>query len=385
MLIFKLIFFNLLRHPIRVVLTIFGLIVATLSYGLLSTVVDAWYAGAEGASNARLIVRSSTSLIFPIPMSHLKRIEKLEGVNKVSWSRWFGGVYKEPKNFFPQFAVDPESYLTIYPEYLVADVQKESFFRDKRSTLIGRKIADEHNLKVGDLMVLDGQIFPGKWEFKVAGIYDGKDSTTDTAQMFFHWGYLNEEIKKRSILRDEESVGVFIVEIKKIADAARISVAIDELFKNSVKETYTETEKAFQLGFVAMTEAIVVAIRLVSYVVILIIMAVMANTMSMTSRERIREYATIRAIGFSPLFLIKIIFMESLFLSIVGGVFGVALTFPAAYIFSSTTGTLFPVFEVSQETVIYQIFLVILTGLVSSLFPSIKASNINITSGLRSI
>ena len=366
-------------------MTIFGLIVATLSYGLLSTVVDAWYAGAEGASNARLIVRSSTSLIFPIPMSHLKRIEKLEGVNKVSWSRWFGGVYKEPKNFFPQFAVDPESYLTIYPEYLVADVQKESFFRDKRSTLIGRKIADEHNLKVGDLMVLDGQIFPGKWEFKVAGIYDGKDSATDTAQMFFHWGYLNEEIKKRSILRDEESVGVFIVEIKKIADAARISVAIDELFKNSVKETYTETEKAFQLGFVAMTEAIVVAIRLVSYVVILIIMAVMANTMSMTSRERIREYATIRAIGFSPLFLIKIIFMESLFLSIVGGVVGVALTFPAAYIFSSTTGTLFPVFEVSQETVIYQIFLVILTGLVSSLFPSIKASNINITSGLRSI
>jgi len=137
----------LLRHPIRVVLTTFGLIVATLSYGLLSTVVDAWYAGAEGASNARLIVRSSTSLIFPIPMSHLKRIEKLDGVNQISWSRWFGGVYKEPKNFFPQFAVDPKSYLSIYPEYLVSNVQKESFYNDRRSTIIGRKIAVEHNLK----------------------------------------------------------------------------------------------------------------------------------------------------------------------------------------------------------------------------------------------
>lgn len=375
----------MLRHPIRAVLTSFGLIVATLSFGLLSTVVDAWYAGAEGASNARLIVRSSTSLIFPIPMSHLKRIEKLDGVNQISWSRWFGGVYKEPKNFFPQFAVDPKSYLTIYPEYLVSDSQKESFYRDKRSTIIGRKIADEHKLRIGDLMVLDGQIFPGKWEFKVAGIYEGKDSVTDTAQMFFHWSYLNEEIKKRSISRDQESVGVFIVEIKKISDAARVSIAIDELFKNSAKETYTETEKAFQLGFVAMTEAIVVAIRLVSYVVILIIMAVMANTMSMTSRERIREYATIRALGFPPLFLIKIIFMESLFLSVVGGAVGVVLTFPAASLFSSTTGTLFPVFEVSMETVRSQIFLVILTGVVSSLFPSIKAARVNITSGLRSI
>jgi putative ABC transport system permease protein len=359
--------------------------VATLSFGLLSTVVDAWYAGAEGASNARLIVRSSTSLIFPIPISHLKRIEKIEGINQVSWSRWFGGVYKEPKNFFPQFAIDPKTYLSIYPEYFIPEQQKEFFFRDKRSTLIGRKIAEEHDLKPGDLMVLDGQIFPGKWEFLVAGIYDGKESVTDTAQMFFHWSYLNEEIKKRSILRDKESVGVFIVEIKKIADAASISLAIDELFKNSPTETYTETEKAFQLGFVAMTEAIVVAIRLVSYVVILIIMAVMANTMSMTARERINEYATIRAIGFSPVFLVKLIFLESLFLSFVGGCIGVALTFPAASIFSSITGTLFPVFEVSIETVVNQVFLVILTGAVSSLFPSIKAIKINITSGLRAI
>ncbi len=352
---------------------------------MLSTVIDAWYAGAEGASSARLIVRSSISLIFPMPVSHLERIEKIDGVKKVSWSRWFGGVYKEPKNFFPQFAVDPKSFLNLYPEYIVKPKQKEAFFQDKRSTLIGRKIAEEHNLYPGDLMVLDGQIFPGKWEFLVAGIYDGKDTTTDTAQMFFHWSYLNEEIKKRSILRDTEKVGVFIVEIKEITDASRISLAIDELFKNSATETYTETEKAFQLGFVAMTEAIVVAIRLVSYVVILIIMAVMANTMSMTARERIREYATIRAIGFSPLFLVRLIVLESVFLAIVGGWIGVILTFPAASLFSLTTGTLFPVFEVSKSTVFSQLSLAFLTGMVASVFPAIKAAKINLTSGLRAI
>ncbi len=362
-----------------------GLIIATLSFGLLSTVVDAWYAGAEGASNARLIVRSSISLIFPIPKSHLNRIKKLQGVNNVSWSRWFGGYYKERKNFFPQFAIDPESYLNIYPEFLVSDSQKELFFSDKRSTLIGRKIAEEHGIKPGDLMVLEGQIFPGRWEFLVAGIYDGKYKETDTAQMFFHWEYLNKEIKKRTILRDDDSVGVFIVEIKEIKNAAEISLAIDELFKNSPKETYTETEKAFQLGFVAMTEAIVVAIRLVSYVVIIIIMAVMANTMSMTARERLREYATFRAIGFPPKFLIKLIFFESLILSLFGGILGVLLTFPAALLFSSATGTLFPVFEVSEHTIVNQMFLVGLTGILASVFPSIKASSINISSGLRSI
>ena len=366
-------------------MTCLGLLVATLSFGLLSTVVDAWYAGADGASNARLIVRSSISLVFPIPMSHLDRINKLEGVSKVSWSRWFGGVYKEPKNFFPQFAIDPKTYLEIYPEYIVKEEQKQDFLRDKRSTLIGRKIAEEHNIKPGDLMVLDGQIFPGKWEFLVAGIYDGKEKITDTAQMFFHWDYLNEEIKKRTILRDSESVGVFIVEIDKIDKAAEISMSIDELFKNSSKETYTETEKAFQLGFVAMTEAIVVAIQLVSYVVILIIMAVVANTMSMTARERLREYATLRAIGFNPLFLIKLIFSESILLSLVGGILGVILTFPAAELFSMTTGTLFPVFEVSRETVLLQLSLTLLTGLTAAILPSIKASNINITSGLRTV
>ena len=381
--IINLAFKNLLRYPTRSFLTMVGVAVAILSFGLLSTVVDSWYAGAEGASSARLIVRSSVSLMFPLPMTYKNKINRVDGVEDVSWARWFGGVYKEPKNFFPQFAIDPKSYLRIYPEYIVSDDQKENFFNDRRSTLIGRKIAEEHGLKVGDLMPLQGQIFPGTWDFVVGGIYDGKNSGTDTAQMFFHWDYLNEEIKRRKISRDLESVGVFIVEVNDVKKVGPISQDIDELFKNSRKETYTETEKAFQLGFVAMTEAIVVAIRLVSYVVIVIIMLVMANTMVMTSKERMWEYATMRSLGFDRNFLNKVIFFESLFLSGIGGLTGIVLTFPAAELFRSYTGTLFPVFEISLATISTQICFFLVIGLVASLFPAWKASNGKIVTALR--
>ena len=232
-------------------------------------------------------------------------------------------------------------------------------------------------------MPLQGQIFPGTWDFVVGGIYDGKNSGTDTAQMFFHWDYLNEEIKRRKISRDLESVGVFIVEVNDVKKVGPISQDIDELFKNSRKETYTETEKAFQLGFVAMTEAIVVAIRLVSYVVIVIIMLVMANTMVMTSKERMWEYATMRSLGFDRNFLNKVIFFESLFLSGIGGLTGIVLTFPAATLFRSYTGTLFPVFEISLATISTQICFLLLIGLVASLFPAWKASNGKIVTALR--
>ena len=153
MLIARLLFRNVWRHRARAVLTLLGLVVATLAFGLLSTVVSAWYAGAEGASNARLITRNAISLVFPLPMSHGDRLRQIDGVVGISWANWFGGIYKEPRNFFPQFAVDPPSYLAAYPEYMVSDEDRDRFFRDRRSVLIGRKIATTHGLQVGGTLV----------------------------------------------------------------------------------------------------------------------------------------------------------------------------------------------------------------------------------------
>ncbi len=385
MLIARLLMRNVWRHPGRSALTFLGLTVATLAFGLLSTVVGAWYAGAEGASSARLITRNAISLVFPLPISHGERIRQIDGVQSISWSNWFGGIYKEPKNFFPQFAVDPESYLRIYPEYMISDEERTTFLRDRRSALIGRKIAETHNLKPGDAMTLKGTIFPGDWEFLVAGVYDGRSPSTDTAQMLFHWNYLNEETRRRGLPRSSNTTGVFISEISDPVRAAEVSLQIDALFRNSAFETMTETEKAFQLGFVAMTEAIVVAIRIVSYVVILIILAVMANTMAMTARERTGEYATLKALGFQPGFVAGLVVCESLLLALLGGVAGLVLTYPVAAVFGSAMGTLFPVFEVAASTSVQQLALAALVGLVAAAFPAWRSSHLKIVEGLRAI
>lgn len=385
MLVLKLLSRNVWRNKGRAVLTFLGLLVATLAFGLLSTVVGAWYAGAEGASTARLITRNAISLVFPLPISHADRIRQIDGVSALSWANWFGAIYKEPKNFFPQFAIEPESYLNAYPEYILPEKERNDFIKDRRAAVIGRKIANTHGLSVGDAMTLKGTIYPGDWEFQVAGIYDGRDSGTDTAQMFFHWNYLNEESQRRALPRSPNSTGVFIVTISEPARAAEISLNIDALFKNSAFETLTETEKAFQLGFVAMTEAIVLAIQIVSYVVILIILAVMANTMAMTARERTSEYATLKALGFSPQFVAAMIGGESLLLAIFGGIAGMLLTYPVAQAFGASMGTIFPVFEVAPQTSLMQLALAVAVGIAAAVIPAWRASRIRIVEGLRAI
>ncbi len=385
MLVLNLLLRNVWRNKGRAILTFLGLLVATLAFGLLSTVVSAWYAGAEGASTARLITRNAISLVFPLPISQADRIRQIDGVAAISWANWFGGIYKEPKNFFPQFAIEPESYLNAYPEYILSDKERSDFIKDRRAAVIGRKIASTHGLSVGDNMTIKGTIYPGDWEFQIAGIYEGRDSGTDTAQMFFHWNYLNEDAQRRALPRSPNTTGVFIVTISEPARAAEISLAIDALFKNSAFETLTETEKAFQLGFVAMTEAIVLAIQVVSYVVILIILAVMANTMAMTARERTSEYATLKALGFSPAFVAALITGESLFLALFGGLAGTLLTYPVAQAFGAAMGTIFRVFEVAPQTSVMQLLLAVAVGLVAAAVPAWRASRIRIVEGLRAI
>ncbi|MEY3095443.1 MAG: ABC transporter permease [Burkholderiaceae bacterium] len=385
MLIARLLFLNIWRNRGRAMLTYLGLTISVLAFGLLSTVVEAWYSGAESASQARLITRSAISLIFPLPISHGERIRQVDGVESMTVSRWFGGVYKDSRNFFPQFAVEPVSYFQIYPEYILTEEARDRFYRDRRSAIVGRRLAQEHGFQVGDMVTLKGQIFPGQWEFLIAGIYDGKEEKTDTGKMYFHWVYLNEEVKRRNIARDANSVGVFITSLSDPERAAEVSMAIDGLFANSAKETHTETEQAFQLGFVAMTEAIVVAIRAVSFVVILIIMAVLANTMSMTARERTSEYATLKALGFPPWQVSGMVLGESMLLAMLGGITGLLLTYPVAAAFHEATGTLFRSFFVTLETNAWQLAAALLTGLVAAVFPMLKVYRIRIVEGLRAI
>ena len=380
----KLIFRNIFRHKLRTGLTVLGIVVAIVAFGLLSTVVDAWYAGANASSDARLITRNAISLIFPLPINYREKIRQVDGVKTVSFGNWFGGVYKEPKNFFPKFAVDPATYFRLYPEFIISDAERAAFARDRRGAIIGRKLAERYGFKLGDSIPIIGDIYPGNWQFVVRGIYDGRDAKIDTSQMFFQWQYLNETVKTKFPRRANQT-GIYFIEIKDPSMAATVSRDIDKVFKNSLAETLTETEKAFQLGFIAQTEAIVVAIRIVSYVVILIILAVMANTMAMTARERLSEYATLKVLGFGPAFLAALIFGESLMICAIGAALGIVFTFPVAAWFGGQVGTLFPVFEISRETLLLQITCAFVVGVIAALVPSHRATSVKIVDGLRSI
>ena len=384
MFIFKLLIRNAFRHKLRTLLTITGIAIAILSFGLLSTVVSAWYAGVNASSATRLISRNAISLVFSLPISYKDRIRQVDGVKGVSYANWFGGVYITEKNFFPNFAIEPATYLAMYPEYVLPDNQLSDFLRDRKGCVAGNKLAERYGWKPGDTITLKGTIFPGVWEFTLRGIYRGKEASTDAGQFFFHWNYLNETMRKQTPRRADQT-GIFLVEVKSPSQAAQVAQNVDALFKNSLAETLTETEKAFQLTFVSMTEAIVVAIRIVSYVVIIIIMAVAANTMAMTARERIGEYAIFKTMGFGWWHIAGMIFGESLLISLLGCGIGIGLTFPVAAAFAAQLGQFFPVFIVEQGTLLLDLAFALLVGIVSGVFPAWRAVQIRIADGLRRI
>ncbi|MGE5667751.1 MAG: ABC transporter permease [Betaproteobacteria bacterium] len=375
---------NALRHKLRTTLTILGIVVAIAAFGLLRTLVDAWYAGANASSSARLVTRSAVSLVFPLPINYGQKIRQVQGVTGVAWANWFGGVYITERNFFPQFAISGASYLDLYPEFVLSGDERKAFLADRTGAIAGRKLADKFGWKVGDQIPLRGTIYPGTWTFNLRGIYDGAEPSTDTSTFFFHYDYLNETVKRR-YGRAGDNTGVFVESIAHPEDAAAVSQAIDATFENSLAETLTETEKAFQLGFVAMSEAILAAIQAVSYIVIVIIMAVMANTMAMTARERYSEYATLKALGFNNGFVALLIFLESLGIAIAGGLLGIALTFPLAHAFVETIGSLLSGFRVSRQTMAIQLAAAVAIGVVAAVVPGWRAARVRIVDGLRAI
>ncbi len=378
----KLLIRNTLRHKLRTSLTIAAVAVAILAFGMLRTVVDAWYAGVEAASASRLVTRNAISLIFYLPISYKEKIQALPGVKGVSYGNWFGGIYIEEKNFFPSFAIEPKGYLELYPELLLSDEQRTAFYRDRKGFIAGRKLAERFGWKIGDTVTLKGTIFQGRWDFVLRGIYKGRDKNTDEGIFLFHWDYLNENLK-RQMPGLADQVGYFVIGIKEPSMAPEISKAVDSLFKNSLAENLTETEKAFNLSFVAMTEAIVIAIELVSYVVIFIIMAVSANTMAMTARERTSEYAVFKTLGFRGRHIAFMIFGESFVITLTGCAIGMTATFPAAEAFSNALSQFFPVFNVADETLLMDLLAAILVAIVAAIVPTLRATNTKIAVGLR--
>jgi putative ABC transport system permease protein len=383
--IFKLITKNMFRHKLRSVLTILGIGIAVTAFIVLQTVVEAWYVGIEGAAANRLIARHAVSFIFQLPLAYEQKIAAVPGVERVTYANWFSGVYIDKSQFFARLAVEAEDFFQVYPELLVPPDQMETFKRERNSCIIGEQIAQRYNLKLGDAMTVEGDIYPGEWQFIVRGIYKPRDKMTDPSNMFFHWQYVDERMRIETPQRAGK-IGWYIVQIKDPAQSAQVSLAIDELFKNSPYETKTETERAFQQGFLASAGAILTAMNFISFVIIGIIMLVLGNTMIMSARERVREYAVLKTLGFSAGHIVGLIGGEALLIAAAGGLTGFALAVPLVNAFEQLMPKgWFPVFDLQPVTVVYAAVAALCVGIASSLFPIYRALNTSIVNGLRQI
>jgi putative ABC transport system permease protein len=335
----------------------------------------------SAAAANRLVIRSSISLTFFLPIAYMEKIRAVDGVKAVSHMTWFGGIYIDRKNFFANFAVEGKSFLDLYPEFILAEDQKDAFMKDRKGCVVGRGLARRFGWKVGDSITLQGTIFRGDWPMVVRAIYSGRDRTVDENQLFFHWDYLNERLKAAGHRRTNQA-GIFIIEIVDPDSASAVAGTIDAIFKNSLAETLTETERAFQLGFVSMSEAILMAIRLVSFLIIGIIMAVAANTMIMSVRERMNEFAVFKTLGFGAARLGGLILGESLVICAAGGALGIAGTFPALRILARYVSNVFPVLDVTATTLCYDALALVAVALVAAVFPIRRVITVPIVEAL---
>jgi putative ABC transport system permease protein len=383
--LFKLLIRNTLRHKLRSLLTLVGIAVAVMAFALLRTVVTAWYAGVEASAANRLITRHAVSFVFPLPLAYRDRIAQVPGVNEVTYASWFSGVYIDKDQFFARLAVDSETFFDVYPEFLIERDQFETFKRERNACIIGVDIANRYKLEIGDIMLLEGDIFPGQWEFVVRGIYQPRDQSTDPASMMFHYRYLEERVRQETPERSGE-IGWYIVRIDDPDSSAEVSQEIDRMFANSRAETKTETERAFQQSFLSAASAVITALNIMSFVIIGIILLVLANTMIMSARERTHEFAVLKALGFSAGQLFFLIAGEALILSILGSAVGLLVTVPAVEGFQAALPKgWFPVFYIKPETVIVGCVAAFLVGLAASLIPLRRVLSTRIVEGLRHV
>ena len=217
---------NAFRARLRSALTLLALVIALVAFGLMQTVVGAWNAGVEMASATRVVTRSAISLTFSLPLYYRDRIRAVDGVRRVAFSNWFGGLWRDERSFFAKFAVDAENFFPIYPEFIFKPDEFRDFLRDRQGAVVGRQLADLYGFKVGDKLPVRGNIYPGNWEFNIRAIYAGRDSSTITRQMYFHFDYLNEYLKLKAPSRANR-VGVLVLDLSDAARVADVSQEID--------------------------------------------------------------------------------------------------------------------------------------------------------------
>jgi putative ABC transport system permease protein len=370
------------RSKRRTALTVLSVAIAVFLFASLRAILDGFNAAAAASSSTRIVTIRSTSLIFSMPTSHGEVIRNTPGVRDITWANWFGGIYKDPRNFFAQFAIEPESYLRLYPEIQLTPEERHAFLDDRTGCIVGDGLAKRFGWKVGDRIVLQVGIptyGSEDFTFTIRGVYRVSTNAVDNQSMFFHWKYADE----RSIVKGQ--VGWYVAEINEPDQAARVATAIDRQFANTPNETKTDTEKQFQSSFASMFGNLSLLLGSIALAVVITTLFVAANTMAMSVRERTTEIAVMRTLGFPARMIFLFVAGEALLMSVAGGLVGALL---ARAVFSGnllSVSSFIPAFGVSGENVAVGIALSALIGVLAGIVPATMASRLKIVDALRRI
>lgn len=369
-----------LRNKTRSFLTIMGVVLSAVAFLFLRTVLTAWYSSSEASAADRIVTRNAISLINPLPLNYAERIRQVSGVTKVNWSNWFGGIYKDRKNFFAQFAIDAPSAIEVFNLRFLQG-SKEDWLSDRNSCVVGKALAKKYDWKVGDTIPLSSEIYPGDWKFRVAGIIESPEDASIDNLMYFHWARLNEGLPDRI----KNTVGVFTTTVANASESPRVSRDIDAVFSNSDAETHTETEKAFRLSFVTGSGAILSALEAVSGVILVIMALILGNTLAMGLRERTPELGAMRAIGFLPRHVRGLAVSEGALLGTAGGILGVIVARPIIVGFGHAMSQFGFLSNVGYKapTAIATIVAAGVIGALASALPAVQAARMTIVDALR--
>jgi putative ABC transport system permease protein len=384
---------NLMRNKLRTILTWLSVFVALFLFVLLHGVTDTLNEAARVGSEQRLVTRNKISLVFPLPMSQVEKIRAVPGVSEVTWSNWFGGQDPvNPHDFFAQFAVDGPTYFPMYrkdisivqgsseggPVPAGADPKLAAFLSERTACVVGDKLMERKGWKLGQTVHVNGTIYPGSWPFVIRAVYHPNVKTFDAETMFFHWDYLYENTAHRA------QVGIWTFALADPSQAATIGRRVDALFENSATPTHTETERAFQAGFVSMFGNIPFVIKFIGLAVAFSIFLVAAVTMMMAIRERTNEFAVLKTLGFEDGAIFTSVLLESAALTLTAGLAGSLL----AKLQLEKAGLPIPGFStmiVHWQTVGLGLGLAVLMGLVSGILPAWQASRLRIVDALRKV
>jgi putative ABC transport system permease protein len=375
----NLVFANLRRKKIRTGLTTASFMVALFLFGLLVAIHAAFYRGVDLTGADRLVVINRTSLIRPLPKSYREKLEQIAGVKQVTFASWFGGIYQDERNFFPQFAIDTDSYRSMFPEFVVPDEQWKAFIADREGAVVGQDTAKRFGWKIGDRIPLKGSIFPGLWEFNIRAIYTGTRAGDDLSQFWFHSKLFEEKVPRWF----EGNVGWYTIRVTSTDQAVSVAKAVDKRFANSPFETKTETERAFASSFVKQMGNIEFLINAIGSVVFITLLLVTGNTMAIAVRERTGELAVLKTVGFSNWMVLLLILAESAVLAVIGGGLGVTIAKVIAPKLSNAIPGL--IFYISPKSLAMGVGLALVVGLMAGIIPAVSAMRLRVVDALRRV